>query len=56
MCDTHDRAYYGLCVLNKDIGHLDSPWNYSVAIRVNTVMLLSLCAETLKPVFARDKI
>ena len=34
----------------------DSPWNYSVAIRVNRVMLVSLCAETIKPVFEGDKI
>ena len=30
--------------------------NYSVAIRVNRVMLGSLCAETIKPVSEGDKI
>ena len=34
----------------------DSPCNYSVAIRVNRVMLVSLCAETIKPVSEEDKI
>ena len=29
---------------------------YQVAIRVNRVMLVSLCAETIKPVFEGDKI
>ena len=30
----------------------DSPWNYSVACtRVNKVMLINRCAETIKPVF-----
>ena len=33
----------------------DSPYNYSVAIRVNRVMLGSLCAETIKPVSEGDK-
>ena len=34
----------------------DSPWNYSVACtRVNRVMLVSLCAETIKPVFEGGK-
>ena len=30
--------------------------NYCVAIRVNRVMLLSLCAETIKPVSEGDRI
>ena len=30
--------------------------NYSVAIRVNRVMLVSLCAETIKPVSEGGKI
>ena len=34
----------------------NSPCNYSVAIRVNRVMLVSLCAETIKPVLEGDKI
>ena len=34
----------------------DSPWNYSEAIRVNKVMLVSLCAKTIKSVFEGDKI
>ena len=35
----------------------DSPCNHnSVAIRVNRVMLVSLCAETIKPVSEGDKI
>ena len=31
------------------------PCNYSVAIRVNRVMLVSLCAETIKHVSEGDK-
>ena len=36
----------------------DSPWNYSsVAFtRVNRVMLVSLCAETMKPAFLKGKL
>ena len=32
----------------------DSPYNYSVAIRVNRMILVSLCAETMKPVSEGD--
>ena len=49
-----DLANYGLCVLIK-IQAGDSLCNYSVAIRVNRVMLVSLCAETMKPVFEENK-
>ena len=34
----------------------DSPCNYSVAIRVNSVMSVSLWAESIKPVSEGDKI
>ena len=34
----------------------DSPWIYSVAIRINRVLLVSLCAETIKLVFEGDTI
>ena len=34
----------------------DSPCNYSVAIRVSRVMLVSLCAETIKHVSEGDKL
>ena len=55
MCDT-PIARINVCVLIKDIVG-DSPWNYSVACtRVNRVMLVSLCAETIKPVSEGDKI
>ena len=43
-----------VCVLIKDIGRR-LPYNYSVAIMVNRVMLGSLCAETIKPVSEGDK-
>ena len=33
----------------------DTPCNCSVAIRVNRVMLVSLCAESIKPVSEGDK-
>ena len=39
------------CLSSLSIYVGDSPCNYSVAIRVNRVMMLgSLCAETIKPV------
>ena len=44
------------CVSSLRISVGDSLWNYSVAIRVNRVMLVSLCAEAIKPVFEGDKI
>ena len=55
-----DRAHYELCVLIKDIGRRLplqlQCYNYSVAIRVNRMILVSLCAETIKPVSEGDKI
>ena len=51
VCDT-PIARITSCVSSfKDIGRPDSPCNYSVAIRVNRVMLVSLCAETMKTRF-----
>ena len=44
------------CLSSLRISVGDSPWNYSVAIRVNRVMLVSLCAETMKPVFEWNKV
>ena len=40
------------CVSSLRILVGDSPWNYNdnVALRVNRVMLVNLCAETIKPV------
>ena len=47
MCYS-DRAYY--CVFSVRILVSDSRWNYSVACtRVNRVMLINLCAETINP-------
>ena len=34
----------------------DSPCNYSVSIRIDRVMLVSLWAETINPVISRDLI
>ena len=34
----------------------DSPCNCSVAVRVNRLMVVSLCAETIKPVSEGDEI
>ena len=51
-----DRTYYELCVLIKDLGRRLPLQHYSVAIRVNRVMLGSLYAETIKPVSEGDKI
>ena len=51
--ETH--LYTG-CVSSLRIQVGDSPYNYSVAIRVNRVMLGSLCAETIKPVSDGDRI
>ena len=34
----------------------DSPCSYSAATRVNAVMLVSLCTETIKPASEGDKI
>ena len=50
MCDTPIARITGCCVSSLRILVGDSPYNYSVAIRVNRVMLVSLCAETIKPV------
>ena len=44
------------CVSSLRILVGDSPCNYSVAIRVNRVMLGSLCGETIKLVSEGDKI
>ena len=49
MCDT-PIARITSCVSSLKIEVGDSPYNYSVAIRVDRVMLVSLCAETIKPV------
>ena len=55
LCDTPIARITG-CVFSSRIKVGDSPCNYSVAIRVNRVMLGSLCAETIKPVSEGDKI
>ena len=55
MCDTPIARIRG-CVSSLRIEVGDSPCNYSVAIRVNRVMLVSLFAETIKPVSEGDKI
>ena len=56
VCDTPIARITG-CVSLLRISVGDSPCNYSsVAIRVNRVMLVSLCAETIKPVSEGDKI
>ena len=44
------------CMSSLRIPVGDSSCNYSGAIRVNRVMLFSVCAETVKPVFKGDKI
>ena len=54
MCDTPNARITGL-VSSLWVWVGDSPCNYSVAIRVNKVMLVSLCAETIKPDSERDK-
>ena len=51
-----DRTCYGLCVLINDIGRRLPLPNFSEAIEVNGVMLVSLCAETIKPVLGGYKI
>ena len=55
VCDTPIAHITG-CVSSLRIYVGDPPCNYSVAIRVNGVMLGSLCAETMKPVSEGDKI
>ena len=55
MCDTPIARVTG-CVSSLMIQVDDSPRNYSVAIRVDRVMLVSLCAEAIRPVFEGDKI
>ena len=55
VCDTPIARIVG-CVSSLGIQVGDSPWNYSVAIRINRVMLGSLCAKTIKPVCEGDKI
>ena len=55
-CDTPIARIAGF-VSSSRIYVGDSPCNYSVAIRVNRVMMLvSLCAETINPVSEGDKI
>ena len=49
MCDTL-IARITSCVSSSRISVGDSPYSYSVAIRVNRMILVSLCAETIKPV------
>ena len=45
------------CVFSLKKNVSDSAWSYSLACtRVNRVMLINLCAETIKPVFEGDKI
>ena len=57
VCDTPIARITG-CVSSWRIWVGDSPCNYGVliAIGVNRVMLVSLCAETVKPVCVGDKI
>ena len=55
VCDTSiARMMDRLSSLRIWVG--DSPWNYSIAVRVNRVMFVRLCAETIKPVSEGDKI
>ena len=52
------RALRVVCQLIKDTGRrlsLELQLESVVATRVNRVMLVSLCAETIKPVFEGDK-
>ena len=52
-----DRAYYWVCVLIKDIGRrLPLELQCSLYQGQHRVMLVSLCAETINPVFEGDKI
>ena len=55
VCDTPIARIMG-CVSSLRIWVGDSPYNYSVATRVNRVIIVSLCAEPIKPVFEWDKI
>ena len=55
VCDTPTARITG-CVSSLRIQVGDSPCNYSVATRVNIVMLGSLFAETIKIVSGGDKI
>ena len=55
VCDT-PIARITSCVSSLRIEVGDSACNYSVAIRVNRVMLGSLFTETVKPVSEGDKI
>ena len=55
VCDTPIARITG-CVSSSRIYVGDFPCNYSVATRVNRVLLGSLCAETIKPVSEGDKI
>ena len=55
VCDTLIARITG-CLSSLRILIGESPCNYSVATRVNSVMLGSLCTETLKPVSEGVKI
>ena len=49
------RVLLGVSSSRIQVG--DSPWNYTVACtRVNRVMIINLCEETIKPVSEGDKI
>ena len=51
-----DRAHYGLYVLIKYTARRLPLQLQCVAIRVNRVMIIRVCAEAMKPVFEGDKI
>ena len=55
VCDSPIARITG-CASSSKIYFGDSPCNYSVAIRVNRVILVRLCAETIKPGFEGDKL
>ena len=55
VCDTPIARITG-CVSSLRIQVGNSSCKYNVAIRVNRVILVSLCAETIKPVSEGDKI
>ena len=50
------RVLRVVCPHIEDIGRRLPSCNYSVSIRVNRVMFVSLFAETIKPVSVGDKI
>ena len=60
-CEIEDFVETHICklcvILRSRVLRVDSPYTYSnVAIRVSRVVLVSLCAETIKPVSEGDKI